>query len=511
MSKESGRTTKAVRNVLWTYGNQFLMLILSFLSRTVFIWVFGVEYLGLNGIFTDILGMLSLTDLGLNSAMVYSFYDPLAKRDKRKIAALVQFYRKIYITIAIIVFLLGICLIPFLPYIVNIQHNIPYINIYFIFAVANISASYLFVYKTSVLTADQKNYIVVRIGMIVNMIKIIIQIVTMLIFADYIVYLLLDLCGNLISNAIASHQTQKTYPFLREKAILSYQEKNNIRKTIFSGMLYKISSVLLNATDNILISILVSTAAVGYYSNYLMIQTKATMFYSMAFTSITASIGNLMVQAAVEKRYQIFRIEQTISSIVCLIFIPCYLLLIDDFIMLWLGTGFVLNHMVVLAIGCNMYLSCILQPLWSYREATGLYRKTKYVMLVCAFANIILSIIFGMIWGIFGIIIASAIARLSTYVWYEPAILFKQYFQKDVQSYYIGLLREAVYIVVLIIISERIFIYFSVNSWLMWGVKATLCIGVFSIISLLLHCRQPGFYLLKDRCCKFLVSKNDKV
>lgn len=502
MTKTDGRSTKALRNILWTYGNQILMLILTFVSRTVFIWIFGIEYLGLNGIFTDILGMLSLTDLGLNSAMVYSFYEPLAKRDDKKIAALVYFYRKIYISISAIVFILGICLIPFLPYIVNLQHDIPYINVYFIFAVANVSASYLFVYKTSVLTADQKNYIIVRINMIVSVVKIIMQIITMLLFASYIVYLLLDFCGNLISNAIASCQTKKLYPFLGENHTLSNIDKQNIKKTIFSGMLYKISSVLLNATDNILISILVSTAAVGYYSNYLMIQTKATMFYSMAFTAIIASVGNLMVQESAEKRYQVFCIEQTISSIVCLIFIPCYLLLVDDFIRLWLGTDFVLNHIVVLAIGCNMYLSCILQPLWSYREATGLYRKTKYIMLICAFVNIILSVAFGILWGIFGIIIASAIARLSTYVWYEPSVLFKQYFQKDVLAYYIGLLKEAVYVIILMIISEQILSYISADTWLKWGIKSILCIAIFSIVSVLLHRQQSGFYLLKERYYK---------
>ena len=226
------------------------------------------------------------------------------------------------------------------------------------------------------------------------------------------------------------------------------------------------------------------------------------MFYSIAFTAIIASVGNLMVQESAEKRYQVFCIEQTISSIVCLIFIPCYLLLVDDFIRLWLGTDFVLNHIVVLAIGCNMYLSCILQPLWSYREATGLYRKTKYIMLICAFVNIILSVAFGILWGIFGIIIASAIARLSTYVWYEPSVLFKQYFQKDVLAYYIGLLKEAVYVIILMIISEQILSYISVDTWLKWGIKSILCIAIFSIVSVLLHRQQSGFYLLKERYYK---------
>lgn len=507
MGQGEGRTGKAIRNILWNYGNQIVMLILSFLSRTVFIWVFGVEYLGLNGIFSDLLGMLSLTDLGLNSAMVYSFYKPLAERDYQKVAALVAFYRKIYLKIAMAVLFLGLCLIPFLPYIIHTNQVINHLNIYYLFSLSNVVASYLFVYKTAILTADQKNYIIVRINIVVNIIKVLVQIVTMLLFANYILYLALDLCGNLTSNLIASKYTVKKYPFLQKKEPLSNADKKNIRNTIFSGFLYKVSSVLLNATDNLLISILVSTAAVGYYSNYLMIQSKITLFYSMIFTSAIASIGNLMVQAAVERRYQIFQMEQTVSFIACFVFIPCYILLINDFISLWLGASFLFDKVIVFAIGLNMYLGCVLQPLWSYREATGLYRRTKYVMLVCAFLNMILSIILGKIWGVFGILLASAIARVSTYVWYEPRILFKEYFHEDAKKYYIELARESIYIITLVYLLNLLCDMCSIETWFQWGIKAIVLSGLCLLIGILLHYRSKGFSFLKEKCYKIYYDR----
>lgn len=507
MKNEESRTRKAAKNIIWNYGNQLLMLLLSFGSRTVFIWTFGVEYLGLNGIFSDILGVLSLTDLGLNSAMVYSFYEPLAKRDERKLSALVSFYKKIYLSITAVVFCLGLCCIPFLPYIIHTQQDIPYLNVYYLFALANVAASYLFVYKTSILTADQKNFVIMRINMIINLGKVILQIFSMLILANYIVYLVLDLCGNLLSNMIASQSAKKIYPFLERKEFLSPLEKKNIKKTIFSGMLYKISSVLLNATDNLLISIIVSTAAVGYYSNYLLIQTKSTMFYSMLFTSITASVGNLIVQTSAKQRYQVFRIEQMISSIVCLIFIPCYVLLVDDFIRLWLGNEYVLAQSIVFAIGFNMYLSCILQPLWSYREATGLYRQTKYVMLLCAALNLVMSIWFGWIWGIFGIIIASGISRLLTYVWYEPHLLFKQYFSESAGKYYISLFRDFLLIAFWVMLLYYLQNEYTITSWLEWIIKAIVILFFSATFSLVVHWYQTDFGLLKNRCLDFYRSK----
>jgi len=507
MKNEENRTRKALRNILWNYGNQFLTLLLSFASRTVFIWTFGVEYLGLNGIFSDVLGMLSLTDLGLNSAMVYSFYAPLAHRDRTKLAALVGFYRKIYLGIALGVFLLGLCLIPVLPHLLHTERAIPHLTLYYLFALANVASSYLFVYKTSMLTADQKGYIFTRVSMLVNMAKVLAQVVCMLVFANYVLYLALDLAGNLLTNAVASWQTGRLYPFLRERAVLAEKDRMEIWRTIFSGSVYKISSVLLNATDNILISVLVSTAAVGIYSNYLLIQTKATMLYSILFTSITASIGNLIVQAAAKERFQVFRVEQMVSSLICLIFIPEYVLLVDDFIGLWLGDAYILPKAVVFAIGLNMYLSCILQPLWSYREATGLYRRTKYMMLLCAFLNLLLSVWLGLRWGIFGILLASGLSRLLTYVWYEPYLLFESYFGARPTRYYLGLARDFVLIALWSAVLYGILSAFAVQSWIAWGAKAAAVLVLSAAFSLAVHRRVSDFHLLTNRFRAILASK----
>lgn len=210
-------------------------------------------------------------------------------------------------------------------------------------------------------------------------------------------------------------------------AELSKKEKIDILQNMKSVFLYKISSVIINATDNILISTIVGTIAVGYYSNYLMIMNKITVFYNMIFSSMTASIGNLIVKEDKEKRYSIFQCEQAISFIISMVVMPCYIVLINDLIIMWLGKDYIFSVIVVLAIGLNMYFSCIFQPLWSYREATGLYQKTKWIMVGCAILNIGLSVILGNLIGVSGIIFATSISKIMTYFWLEPKILFRDF------------------------------------------------------------------------------------
>ena len=424
----ASRTKKSITNILFNLSDQIISLLLSFLSRSVFIYTLGVEFLGINGLFSDVLGMLSMADLGFGTAMAYSFYKPIAENDHDKISALITFYRKVYNIIATIILIVGLCITPFIRYIVNTNREIPHLEVYYLFSLASIVISYLYVYRTSIITADQKNYIVTRITIITNIIKTITQIISLLIFKNFIVYLAINILFVFLNNAIASHKAVTLYPYIKERKVLPKKEIKEIFANLKSVFIYKVSSMLLNATDNILISVIVGTITVGYYSNYLLINNKLCGLISLFFTSLTASIGNIIVKETYKKRYEIFTIEQSISFIISGVVIPCFMVLINDLIVVWLGKSYSLGYPLAIAVSLNLYLQCVLQPLWSYREATGMYQKTKWVMLAAAICNIVLSIILGICWGVAGIIFASGISRIVTYVWYEPQLLFKNYF-----------------------------------------------------------------------------------
>lgn len=499
-----GRTKKAVVNITFNLSNQIVNLILAFISRSVFIWGLGVSYLGINGLFSDVLGLLSLADLGFNTAMVYSFYKPLAEKDYHKMAGLTTFYRKVYIIISILVTCVGICIIPLLPYIINLKEDIPNLNVYYLLSLANIVFSYLCVYKTSILTADQKAYKMTTVTMIINIIKTIIQIIAIVIWKDYVIYLVIGCISVLAINIVSSHIASRDYPFINEKVQLNLEEKRDIFKNIGSVFVYKMSTVLVSTTDNILISIIIGTVAVGYYSNYLLIQNKISLLYVLIFSSITASVGNLIVRENPQKRFEIFKCEQSLSFIVCGICTPCFILLVNDFIEIWLGEMFILSNTVVIAIGLNMYLSCVLQPLWSYREATGIYRKTKWVMLICAILNLILSFILGEIIGLAGIIFATSIAKLLTYVWYEPKILFKQYFGEKPRIYYIQIFFNMILTSSIVAVGAYIKSYFVVNSWSEWIIEAVIIGIACSFIVIIIYIKSEGVKLLVQKAKLFI-------
>ncbi len=504
---EEGRIKKSATNIVFGYMNQILSLVLSFVSRTVFVYYFGAEYLGLDGLFTDVLGLLSLADLGFGTAMVYSFYKPLAEKDYDKIAALTTFYRRVYWIIGATVAVLGIAVYPLLPWLINLDTHIPNISVYYFLALANVVLSYVCVYKTSVLTADQKGYMISRISMVISLLSTAVRVLAVVLTQNYILYLVLGVITSLGQNLLASHRAQKEYPFLRKRVELSGEERKGILGTIGSVFLYKLFSVLMNATDNLLTSVMVGTVVVGYYSNYHMLQDKLAMLYTLVFTSMTASVGNLIVTEKEEKRYEVFNCQQSVSFIICAIVVPCYVILINDFIRIWLGAQYVLTGATVVAIGLNMYLSCVLQPLWSYREATGLYRKTKYIMLLCAALNLILSVIFGKLWGLAGILFASNVARLFTYIWYEPKVLFKEYFGRSPGSYFGSLAGNLLLITAVSGAGLAVGQFLSPGSFLMWFVKAC-CVGVGCVtVALLAYSRSSGVKLLVTRAKEFLSAR----
>lgn len=502
---QKGRTEKAIKNISYNIVNQLITIVLSFVSRTVFIWGFGVQYLGINGLFGDILSLLSMADLGFNTAMTYSYYKPLADNDYNKISELTAFYKKVYNIIALAITLIGLSLIPFLPKLVNLDTPIENLNLYYVLSLSSVVVSYLCVYKTTVLSADQKGFVIAKVNMFTNILKTVIQIVSIVIWKNYIVFLLIGTVIAIGNNIYASYIATKYYPYInKQKKSISKEEKHNIINNLGSVFLYKVSSVLLNATDNIIISVVIGTAMVGYYSNYLLLQTKITSIISLIFTSMTASIGNLIALENEKKQYEIFHCEQSLSFIICGIVVPCYILLVNDFINIWLGDEFKLDLLIVLAIGFNMYLTCVLQPLWSYREATGLYKRTKWIMVICAILNIILSFTLGYLYGLFGIIFASALSRILTYVWFEPYLLFKEYFSKSALKYYIDLIINIILIILIITIGFKVCSFIKVTSFAMWFIKA-IVIGLISTsVVLIMYYKSEGVQILKNRILSFL-------
>lgn len=499
MGENKSRTYNSIRNIVYSIGNQMITLFLSFFSRTIFIKILGENYLGINGLFSEVLMMLSLADLGLGSAMVYSFYKPLAENDTRKISALINFYNKIYKIIALAVAIIGICLVPFIEFIVELDTPTPHLKLYYLIFLMNSVVSYLFVYKTSILQADQKVYLINKYTAITSVLKICTQIIVLILTHNYILFLLVQVSFTLINNLLAARKSTKLYPFLNSDYQLNKNEKLGIFENIKSVFLYKVAGVLLNGTDNMLISKLVGTNLVGLYSNYNLVVSTITNFISIGFRSLNASIGNLITENNYKKRYEVFNILQVISFIMGGVCSVCLYTLMNDLIRIWIGEKYLLSDFTLLAIIINFYIACVLQPIWSYREATGLFKKIKYIMLITATVNLFLSIALGIKFGVGGIIISSAIAKVTTYFWYEPTVLFREYFKKTVKKYFMKQIINFIIVIILLFIFSKLSRLISIYGWMELIVKSIVIFLGTSLSFILIYIRSDEL--------KFLISK----
>ena len=496
---KSSRTKNSIKNIAFSFGYQILVLVLGFVNRTIFINILGVNYLGISGLFSDILSMLSLADLGFGVALTYSMYKPLAENDYKRLAGLTNLYKRVYRIIALAVTIIGLAPVPFLKYLVHLSKPIPNLQLYYILFLANTVASYLVVYKTSILTADQKDYVLSKYRSIFSFFQTVFMTLFLWLTHNYTVYLCVQVFFTYAVNFYCSHIAEKEYPFIKEKVELPFSEVKKIFRNLYSVFLYKISGVLLNATDNTLISVLVNTSMVGYYSNYSMIITNVTNLINTVFYSLTASLGNLVVKEKAERRYHVFQMIQSVSVILSTICICGFTFLIQDFIRLWLGKQFVLDNVILITIISNFYLGIILLPVWVYREATGFYQQTKYIMILTAIINLGLSIWWGIMWGVAGIIGASVVARLLTYVWYEPVLLFKEYFGKSSWIYFKGILESIIFTLFLMLAEALSINRFTPHSWTQFFLKA-IVVGLMTVILVLLfYAQSPGLQLIKNK------------
>lgn len=475
------RTKNSARNILYGFINRIISLVLIFLSRKLFIYYIGVEYLGINSLFSNILSILSMADLGMGVAMSYSFYTPLAEGNTKKLAALITFYKRVYNIIAVSVLVIGLLLLPFLDRIVKVDSVIPYLNVYYIIALLQTVVSYLFVYKTTIIIADQKNYIINKIYTAVDFVITVLQIIIIVLFKNYILYALLQLFSVIAKNVWCSRKADRLYPYINKKINIESEEKRAIYRNMGSIFLYKLSGTFMNSIDSICISSICGTVVLGFYVNYLTITNQIEAIVSIVFSAFTASIGNLITDKNSEKSYKVFSTLQLASEYVSALCFLGLLFLTQDFVVMWIGEEYLLDMQTIFFIAANLYLGISFRPLWSYREATGLYVKTKYIMFVAAVLNLILSIVLGLYMGVAGVVFASILCRIATYFWYEPNILFKEYFNKSSNSFFLRYFRNIILIFVVYLELRFILPFIScqklIMSWIFKGFTIVLIVS----------------------------------
>ena len=435
----SSRTYNVVKNAWFGLVTEIINILLSFVSRTVFIYILGVEYLGINGLYTNILLLLSFAELGIGNAIIYSMYKPLATDDKEKIKSLMALYAKAYKIIGIFVFLAGLLVIPFMDYIIkdapNIKENL---NLIYLLFLANTALSYFFVYKKSIIIADQKNYIVVLYQQVFHIIQVVAQIIFLLLTHEYILFLLIQIACTLLNNIITSKKADRMYPYLKEgnSKPLDSEESKSIFANVRALFLYKFGSVVLNGTDNIIISALIGVVAVGLTSNYLLVIYAFQAIAGQVMDAFTASVGNLNAVSDTNNKERVFKRIFFVSAWIYGFFSIGLFMFLNTFIDLWLGKEFLLSEKIIFAIVLHFYINSVHFTAYTYRTTMGLFVQGKLAPLTAAIINIILSLWLGKTIGLMGIFLATSIARFFTIGIVDPVLVYRIGFNKNAIHYY---------------------------------------------------------------------------
>ena len=441
----SSRSEYVVKNVSITLVMQVVKNVLSFIGRTAFVYVLGAEYLGVNSLFTEILTVLSFAELGIGNAMVFSLYKPLAEKDTEKIKSLMQLYAKVYRVIGIVIAGLGICVVPFVKHIVgDVSYVKEDITLLYLLFLVNSVISYFFVYKKSLIIADQKNYIVDIYQQVFYAFQVIGQVVFLLVTKRFIPYLLIMIVTTFLNNVYVAYKADKMYPFLTQKNIkpLDKAEVSGIITNVKALVVYKIGGIILESTDSIFISSLINVVSVGLYANYKMIISVFKTIGSQMMNSIVASVGNLNASATDQKKESVFYEMLYISAWFygfATMGLCCFM---TPLVNVWLGEKYAIDFDAVLAASIYFYVSNMHYPCYTYRTTAGLFVFGKYVPMIAAVCNIVLDIVLGKIWGLSGILWASTISRVFTYEIIDPCLIYKKIFHKPVIKYlfmYIGL------------------------------------------------------------------------
>lgn len=435
------RSQYSVLNMFTGVFGQIVTIVLGFVTRTVFIYTLGKSYLGISGLFSNILSVLNLTELGLGTAIVYSLYKPIAENDEEKILAIMTLYKKAYRVIGLFITVAGVCIIPFLPYLTKGKGNIINVPIVFLLYLSQTVSSYLFfAYRRTLFSANQKQYVISTVSTIIRIIGSILEIVALVLFKNFYVYVALGVVTSIVTNLVLAFFSKKQFAFLNRKPTvkLTKQEISEIKKNVLGTSIYKVCGVVTNSTSNILISALINVDMVGIYSNYILFTSYIQTFLGLAFNGLSASIGNLYVTGTKEHNEFVFKCVNLLNFWLFGFCSIAFYALVDPFIIIWLRSSeYWLSSSTVFLMFVYLALVGLQYSVKNYRNACGLMAKGKYRPIATIIVNLAISILLGKLIGLNGIVLGSIIAHITTLFWYDPILIYREIFKKSPISYFV--------------------------------------------------------------------------
>lgn len=505
-----GRTFNSLRNIKVNLIGQLANNVLKFVCRTVFIYVLGEEYLGILSLYTNILLLLSVSELGFSSAVTYSLYRPLAEEDTRKVASIMAFYKKAYRIIGVIILGMGLCLIPFLPQLMNGTTEKVNIYLYYIlYLLQSVLSYFFFAYKQTLLLADQKKYLVDFVVYGVQGAANIVQIIVLILKKSFWEYTLIGILNGAVSNMIISIIVDKKYTYLQEKAEkLSKTEVKKIFSQVYAMFLYRICNIVGVATDNLIISSSIGVLMVGLYDNYAMIVNVIQEILSSVLYAFTGSLGNLYVLESDKKNAFVFRCLNLVNLWFIIFASVSFLVLFQPFITLWIGEKYTLDYMVVFIIVMNFATNHMQGVVQIFKDTTGLFKKGKYRPVATVILNLGISLILVKQMGIAGVFLGSIISRMCTTWWYDVWLIHKYAFHEKPMTFYFECIMSAGVIVMLAGIIQVLCTWMSISlSWSGIIIRGILCVVIVNGFLIISNRKREEFVYLQSKAKVLIKNK----
>lgn len=512
------KTDNSFRNMFWGIINKVLVMFWPFLIRYLMIHKIGIEYLGLSSLFSSILQMMSLAELGFGSAMVYAMYKPIAENNVDEINALLQFYKLVYRWIGLIIFIIGIILVPFLQYLVNGSYpdNINIYVLYFIYLLNTVCSYWLFAYKTALFTAYHRIDITSKITGIVNMFMYIAQCAILLLIQNYYVYTIAIPLATIANNLFTDFFARKKFPDLCGKGTISKETVKEIKKRVIALLGHKLGAVVTNSTDNLVISAFLGLSILAIYNNYYQIMTSLIGLFAIVNNSLLAGLGNSIVTDSVKKNYRILK-GITFGNVWAVGWCSiCLLCLFQPFIEIWVGKDYLFPIGTVVLLAIYFYIWKFKDMLAVYKDAAGMWWDDRWKPIVYCLVNIIVSVVLVKNIGINGVIIGTIVSQLAVAIPWETYVFFKGYIYKDpslkgsLKSYACTMVGYTIVLTIAALITYICCLKVQSNYKLgTFCIRAILCITIPNIIWLAVYRNSAEFTFVWEKIKRKIAKKNE--
>lgn len=487
------RTKNTVRNIAFGFGYRIISIVLPFISRTAILYILGNQYLGLNSLFSSILSFLSLAELGVGGAMVYSMYRPIAENDSKTIKALLNLYRKFYRIIGTVIFALGLCLIPFLKFLVHeaLPGDVNIYLLYLLYLVNTALSYWLFAYKNALLQAYQRNDVESKIAIVITPLSYLFMLGSLFLTKNYYAYIIWLPIFTIVTNIIRVFYVKKLFPDMEPEGTINAELRASIVKKVKALIGTKLNTVVLNAADNIVMAAYFGLTTIAMYGNYYYIMSSVIGFLGICYSAMTAGLGNSLATESVEKNYRDFLKFSFVNAWLVGWCTICLVCLYQPFMRLWAGEELMFPFYIVLEFAIYFYVYQIRKIPITYKDAAGIWWEDRFRPYASMVVNVILNILLAKWIGISGIILSTVFSLLISIPW-ENYTIFKYVFELGSRQYYVKML---LYFAGTLIAGGATYAACMLlgEGLLSLALRAVICLVLPNVIFALLNCKNREF------------------